>query len=147
MHHIHYNISCALATGLKNSPLISTAVGSLAISVTFKLAVLHCRIINKTREILATTVRRKFLTGKILTDFQQFVNIFPIKIFHLVSYSVLMIGIRQNFPNPADSSKFSTVKILRHTVSMNSSIQENNTENNIYYGGSRYTNDPYIIRE
>ena len=55
-----------------------------------------------------------------LTNFQQFVNIFPIKIFHLVSYSMLMIGIRQfftrqNFPNP-DSSKFSTVKILRHTV-------------------------------
>ena len=55
-----------------------------------------------------------------LTNFQQFINIFPIKIFQLVSYSMLMIGIRQffthqNFPNP-DSSKFSTVKILCHTV-------------------------------
>ena len=55
-----------------------------------------------------------------LTNFQQFVNIFPIKIFHLVSYSMLMIGIhqfftRQNFPNP-DSSKFFTIKILHHTV-------------------------------
>ena len=55
-----------------------------------------------------------------LTNFQQFVNIFPIKIFHLVSYLMLMIGIRQfftrqNFPNP-DSSKFSTIKILLHTV-------------------------------
>ena len=39
------------------------------------------------------TVRHKFLTGGILTnltDFQQFVNIFPIKIFHLVSYLSLM---------------------------------------------------------
>ena len=63
--------------------------------------------------------RGKNLTN--LTNFQQFVNIFPIKIFHLVRYSMLMIGIhqfftRQNFPNP-DSSEFSTVKILCHTVS------------------------------
>ena len=69
------------------------------------------------------TVRRKFLTGENIDEFDEFPairNIFPIKIFHLVSYSMLMIGIRQffthqNFPNP-DSSKFSTVKILRHTV-------------------------------
>ena len=42
---------------------------------------------------------------------------------------MLMIGIRQfitrqSFPNP-DSSKFSTVKILRHTV-LNSSDQQGN---------------------
>ena len=57
-----------------------------------------------------------------LTNFQQFINIFPIKIFRLVSYLYEIneyIGIRQfftrqTFPNP-DSSKFSTV-ILRHTV-------------------------------
>ena len=53
-------------------------------------------------------------------NFQQFVNIFPIKIFCLVSYLYEIneyneyIGIhqfftRQTFPNP-DSSKFSTVK-------------------------------------
>ena len=38
---------------------------------------------------VASTVRRKILTGEILTNltnFQQFVNIFPIKIFRLVSY-------------------------------------------------------------
>ena len=62
--------------------------------------------------------RGEILTN--LTNFQQFINIFPIKIFHLVSYSMLMIGIRQfftrqNFPN-LDSSKFSNVKILCHTV-------------------------------
>ena len=41
---------------------------------------------------------------------------------------MLMIGIRQfftcqNFPNP-DSSKFSTVKILRHTVADNKMPQQ-----------------------
>ena len=39
------------------------------------------------------TVRRKILMGEILTNltnFQQFINIFPIKIFHLVSYLPLM---------------------------------------------------------
>ena len=38
------------------------------------------------------TVQRKILTGEILTNlmnFQQFINIFPIKIFHLVSYLLL----------------------------------------------------------
>ena len=66
----------------------------------------------------------KILTN--LTNFQQFINIFPIKIFRLVSYLYEMneyneyIGIRQffihqTFPNP-DSSKFSTIKNLRHTV-------------------------------
>ena len=66
------------------------------------------------------TVRHNFLTGENIDEFDEFPAIFPIKIFHLVSYSMLMIGIRQfftrqNFPNP-DSSKFSTVKILCHTV-------------------------------
>ena len=68
-------------------------------------------------------MRRKFLTGENIDEFDEFPEIrqyFPIKIFHLVSYSMLMIGIRQfftcqNFPNP-DSSKFSTIKILHHTV-------------------------------
>ena len=39
------------------------------------------------------TSRCKILTGEILTNlmnFQQFINIFPIKIFHLVSYLPLM---------------------------------------------------------
>ena len=43
------------------------------------------------------TVRRKILMGKILTNLmnlQQFVNIFPIKIFHLVSYLLLMLEIK-----------------------------------------------------
>ena len=65
----------------------------------------------------------EILTGEILTNFQQFINIFPIKIFRLVSYLYEMneyIGIRQfftrqTFPNP-DLSKFSTVKNLRHMV-------------------------------
>ena len=38
---------------------------------------------------IPSTVRRKILMGEILTNltnFQQFVNIFPIKIFRLVSY-------------------------------------------------------------
>ena len=71
----------------------------------------------------AYTVRRKFLTGENIDEFDEFPAIrqyFPYQIFHLVSYSMLMIGIRQfftrqNFPN-RDSSKFSTVKILRHMV-------------------------------
>ena len=62
--------------------------------------------------------------GKILTNstnFQQFVNTFPIKILCLVSYlydyiSIRQFFTRQTFPNP-DSSKFSAVKNLCHTVS------------------------------
>ena len=61
--------------------------------------------------------------GENIDEFDEFPAIrqyFPYQIFHLVSYSMLMIGIRQfftrqNFPN-RDSSKFSTVKILRHMV-------------------------------
>ena len=71
------------------------------------------------------TVRCKFSTGENIDEFDEFPAIrqyFPYQNFHLVSYSMLMIGIRQfftrqNFPNP-DSSKFSTVKILCHTVLM-----------------------------
>ena len=36
------------------------------------------------------TVWHKILMGEILTNFQQFVNIFPIKFFHLVSYLPLI---------------------------------------------------------
>ena len=57
------------------------------------------------------------MTGEILTNFQQFVDIFPIKIFRLVSYLYEMnsyIGIRQFllvklFPTPrANSSSSAT---------------------------------------
>ena len=41
---------------------------------------------NYTVAKLQTTVWRKILTGENIDEFQQFVNIFPIKIFRLVSY-------------------------------------------------------------
>ena len=68
-----------------------------------------------------------------LTNFQQFVNIFPIKTFHLVSYLYEMneyIGIRQfftrqTFLNP-NLSKISTVKNLCHTVYIANEVQKFN---------------------
>ena len=86
--------------------------------------------------VVLNTVQHKILMGKILTNltnFQQFVNIFPIKTFHLVSYLYEMneyIGIRQfftrqTFLNP-NLSKFSTVKNLRHTVYIANEVQKFN---------------------
>ena len=56
---------------------------------------------------------------------------------------MLMVGIRQfftrqNFPNP-DSSKFSTVKILRHTVMKKSAAVWNRTRDLLYYAPHVYS--------
>ena len=112
-------VSCWIVLFAKKIPnfiiLLDTEINYITDKHTFGMIVMVVQ--------LRTTVQCKFLTGKNIDEFDEFPAIcqyFPYQIFHLVNYSMLMIGIRQffthqSFPNP-DSSKFSAVKILHHTV-------------------------------